>query len=668
MTDSGQRAPAHEVLYRPSTAARDGSVIAEYLRWLAAERGLRFDDVQSLHAWSVDELEAFWQSVWDFFGVRASAPARSVLSGGPMPDVSWFEGAELNYAEHCLRHDVDALAIFATSQTREDVSLSFGDLAEQVRRVRAGLHRLGVGPGDRVVAYLPNIPETVVAFLATASLGAIWASCAPEFGARAVLDRFGQLDPDILLVVGGYRFGDKPIDKSADVAAIRAGLPTVRKTIGVPYGDFAVDADMAWDEIAAPADDPLTFAPVPFAHPLFVLFSSGTTGAPKPIVHGHGGILLEHLKTLGLHWDLRAGDRLMWFSTTAWMMWNTLVSTLLHGAAAVLIDGNPLYPDLDAQWRLAAQTRATLVGASPGLISASRAAGLSPAHDHDLSSVRQIGVAGSPLAAEGFVWIHEQFGDDVVLNVGSGGTDVCSAIVQGSPLHDVWLGEISGASLGVDAVAFDAAGEVIVDDLGELVIRRPMPSMPVGFWGDADGSRYRDTYFDVYPGVWRHGDWVRFAPGGSCVIAGRSDATLNRGGVRLGTAEFYRVVEELPDVTDSLVVHLEDPDGGPGVLVLFVVPATDAGAPAASAAWDEEQSVARITVALRSALTPRHVPDHIAVVSAIPHTKTGKKLEVPVKRVMQGSDPVELAALSSLDDPHALEPFARFARERGLLV
>lgn len=660
MTASGQRAPAHEVLYRPSTATRDGSVISRYLRWLRTERGLDFDDVQSLHAWSIAELEGFWQSVWDFFEVSASTPPRSVLSGGPMPDVSWFEGAELNYAEHCLRHDVDALAIFATSQTREDVSLSFGELAEQVRRVRAGLRRLGVGPGDRVVAYLPNIPETVVAFLASASLGAIWASCAPEFGARAVLDRFGQLDPDILLVVGGYRFGNKPIDKSADVAAIRAGLPTVRKTIGVPYGDFAVDADMAWDEIAAPSDDPLTFTPVPFAHPLFVLFSSGTTGAPKPIIHGHGGILLEHLKTLGLHWDLRAGDRLMWFSTTAWMMWNTLVSTLLHGAGAVLIDGNPLHPDLDAQWRLAARTRATLVGASPGLISASRAAGLSPARHHDLSSVRQIGVAGSPLTAEGFVWIHEQFGEDVVLNVGSGGTDVCSAIVQGSPLHDVWLGEISGASLGVDAVAFDADGEVIIDDLGELVIRRPMPSMPVGFWGDDDGSRYRDAYFDVYPGVWRHGDWVRFAPGGSCVIAGRSDATLNRGGVRLGTAEFYRVVEELPDVTDSLVVHLEDPDGGPGVLVLFVVPATED--------WDQEQGAHQITVALRSALTPRHVPDHVVVVSAIPHTRTGKKLEVPVKRVMQGSDPVELAALSSLDDSHALEPFARFARERGLLA
>lgn len=671
MTVPAHGGAAHEVLYRPAAVVRDASVMAQFLRWLERERGLSFADIATLHAWSVRELEAFWQSVWDFFEVRAHAAPRAVLSGQAMPGVSWFEGAELNYAEHCLRHDPGSLAIFATSQTRGEIALTFGELAEQVRRARAGLRRLGVGPGDRVVAYLPNIPETVVAFLATVSLGAIWASCAPEFGARAVLDRFGQLDPDILLVTGGYRFGDKPVDKTEDVAALRAGLPTVRHVIGVPYGEFDVEADVAWAEVAAPTEEPLTFTPVPFAHPLFVLFSSGTTGAPKPIVHGHGGILLEHLKTLGLHWDLRAGDRLLWFTTTAWMMWNTLVSTLLHGAAAVLIDGNPLYPDLDAQWRLAHRTRASLLGLSPGFVTASRAAGLTPTATHDLSSVRQVGVAGSPLTAEGFVWIHDQFGDDVVLNVGSGGTDVCSAIVQGSPLHDVWLGEISGASLGVDAAAFDADGRAVVDELGELVIRRPMPSMPLGFWGDADGSRFREAYFDMYPGIWRHGDWVRFGPGGSCVIAGRSDATLNRGGVRLGTSEFYRVVEELPDVADSLVVHLEDADGGPGVLVLFVVPAPGAGnRPGESAVrsgWDHEQSVRRINAALRSALTPRHVPDHIAVVSAIPRTKTGKKLEVPVKRVMQGSDPGELAALSSLDDPHALEEFAAFARAHGLL-
>lgn len=654
MSAADAGAPAHRLLYRPSPALREASVLADFVRWLGAERGLDFADVTALHAWSVEDLDAFWTAIWGYFGVRAAVPARAVLTGETMPEVRWFEGAELNYAEHCLRHDPDSLALIATSQTREDAELTFGALGEQVRRVRAGLRRLGVGRGDRVVAYLPNIPETVVAFLAAASLGAVWASCAPEFGSRAVIDRFGQLDPVVLLVADGYRYGDKAIDKAPDVAALRAGLPTVRHVVGVPYGEFRAEGDVLWDELAAETDEPLVFDAVPFSHPLFVLFSSGTTGKPKPIVHGHGGILLEHLKSLGLHWDLRAGDRLLWFTTTAWMMWNTLVSALLHGAAAVLIDGNPLYPDLDSQWRLAAATRATLMGASPGLIMASRDAGLRPARDHDLSAVRQVGVAGSPLTAAGFAWVHEQFGDDVLLNVGSGGTDVCSAIVQGSPFHDVWAGEISGASLGVDAVAFDPQGRVVVDELGELVIRRPMPSMPIGFWADPDGTRFREAYFDVYPGIWRHGDWVRFGPAGSCIVAGRSDATLNRGGVRLGTAEFYRVLEELPTVADSLVVHLEDPEGGPGLLVLFVVPGSG---------WVEETARRDIHRALREALTPRHVPDRIVTVPAVPRTRTGKKLEVPVKRILQGQDPAELAALSSLDDPHVFDAYAEFAAE-----
>jgi acetoacetyl-CoA synthetase len=653
MTGSGIGIPEHRVLYEPSAALRAASVIADFIRWLESERELSFDGYAELHAWSVRDLDAFWMAIWDFFGVHATTPYDSVLSGTTMPDIEWFAGAELNYAEHCLRHDPSLLAVIAISQTRGDIELTFGELTEQVRRVRGGLRRLGVGRGDRVVAYLPNTPETLIAFLATASIGAIWASSAPEFGSRAVLDRFGQLDPSVLLVAGGYRFGEKAIDKTADVAAIRAGLPTVTHVVAVPYGEFPVDGDVTWDELAAETEAPIAFEPVPFAHPLYVLFSSGTTGRPKPIVHGHGGILLEHLKSLGLHWDLRPGDRLLWFTTTGWMMWNTLVSTLLHGAAAVLIDGNPMHPDLDMQWRLAEQTKATLMGASPGLITSSRSAGLRPAHDHDLSSVRQIGVAGSPLTAEGFEWVHAQFGDDVLLNVGSGGTDVCSAIVQGSPVQTVWDGEISGAALGVDAVAFDAESRMVVGELGELVIRQPMPSMPVGFWGDTGRRRYRESYFDVYPGIWRHGDWVQFSPDGSCIITGRSDATLNRGGVRLGTAEFYRVVEELPEVADSLVVHLEDPEGGAGLLLLFAVLSAEAE--------EDEELRPMINRALRESLTPRHIPDLIVVVPSVPRTKTGKKLEIPVKRILQGHDAAELASISSLDDPHVLDAYAAFA-------
>ena len=466
-----------------------------------------------------------------------------------MPGAEWFPGATLNYAEHALGlpEDAAAVAVVAHSQTRDPVELTWGELRDQVARARAGLRRRGVGRGDRVVAYLPNIPETLVAFLATVSLGAVWASCAPEFGARSVVDRFGQIEPKVLLVVAGYGYGSKDIDRREQVAEIRAGLPTVETVVQVPYGRHTLPDALGWDELLAGPGDP-GVEPVPFDHPLCVLFSSGTTGKPKAIVHSHGGILLEHLKNHALSWDLHAGDRILWFSTTAWMMWNALVSGLLVRASIVMIDGNPLHPDLRWQWRLAAQTGATLMGASPGFLMACRAEGVAPAAEFDLSRLRQIGAAGSPLPPEGYQWVHDQFGPDVLLNVGSGGTDVCSGIVQGSPLQPVWSGEISGPCLGVAAQAFDEAGNAVVDELGELVITAPMPSMPVGFWGDADGSRYRAAYFAEYPGIWRHGDWIRFSANGSCVIAGRSDATLNRGGVRLGTAEFYRVVEELPQV------------------------------------------------------------------------------------------------------------------------
>jgi acetoacetyl-CoA synthetase len=648
-----------ELLRPPAADVRETTEIGRYLGWLAEHRGLDFADYAALHAWSVQDLEGFWSSIWEFSGVHAHTPPTAVLGRRDMPGADWFPGATLNYAEHALRGTgvtPDDVAVLGYSQTREPVRLTWAELGDRVARARAGLARLGVGRGDRVVAYLPNIPETVVAFLATASLGAIWAGCAPEFGARSVVDRFGQIEPTVLLTVAGYGYGSKDIDRRGQVAEIRAGLPTVRHVVHVPYGENTVPDTVGWDELLAEPGEP-GFDAVPFAHPLCVLFSSGTTGKPKAIVHSHGGILLEHLKNHALSWDLRAGDRILWFSTTAWMMWNALVSGLLVGASIVVIDGNPLHPDLGWQWRLAAETRATLMGASPGFLMACRHEGMRPAAEFDLTSVRQIGAAGSPLPAEGYRWVAEQFGPGVLLNVGSGGTDVCSGIVQGSPLQPVWVGEISGPCLGVDAQAFDEKGNRVVNELGELVITAPMPSMPVGFWGDDDGTRYRDTYFDVYHGVWRHGDWVRFSDVGSCVIAGRSDATLNRGGVRLGTAEFYRVVEELPEVVDSLVVHLEDPAGGNGELLLFVQ--------LHEGAELDDTLRRRISTALRTELSPRHLPDGIAAVPAVPRNRTGKKLELPAKRILLGAALDDVASRDVLADPTALDAFVQLAATRA---
>jgi acetoacetyl-CoA synthetase len=646
-----------EPLWSPDPRWRETTRIGAFVEWLATRRGLRFDGWDDLWRWSVADLEGFWSAIWEHFGVASDAPYEAVLRSREMPGAHWFPGARLNYARHVLEDAgwaEDEIVVVAHSQTRDRVELTFADLRAQVARARRGLAALGVGPGDRVAAYLPNIPETLVAFLATASLGATWAACAPEFGARGVVERLGQIEPTVLLVVSGYRFGAKHIDRTEEVTEIRAGLPGVKHVVQVPYGGDLVPDLTTWDELLSESE-PLRYETVAFDHPLCVLFSSGTTGRPKAIVHGHGGILLEHLKNHALSWDLGPGDRLLWFSTTAWMMWNALVSALLVRSSIVMIDGNPLHPDLDLQWRLAAETGTTVMGASPGFLMASRKAGLDPAGSHDLSRLKQIGAAGSPLPAEGYAWVHDRFGPGVLLNVGSGGTDVCSGIVQGSPLQRVWAGEISGPCLGVAAAAYDPGGNPVVGELGELVITAPMPSMPVGFWGD-DGSRYRATYFEDYPGVWRHGDWIRFGETGSCLITGRSDATLNRGGVRLGTSELYQVVEDLPEIEDSLAVHLEDPAGGNGELILYVVLA-----PGVRLTDALRGAVAR---ELRGALSPRHVPDLVAAVPTVPRNRTGKKLELPVKRILQGHAAEDVASRDSLADPHSLDAYVADARRR----
>jgi acetoacetyl-CoA synthetase len=507
---------------------------------------------------------------------------------------------------------------------------------------------------------MPNIPETLIAFLGAASLGAVWATCATEFGPRSVIDRFGIVEPKVMLAIAGYRYGEKAIDRRAEVAQVRAALPSLEHVVHVPYAggeDDALPDAVGWDAvIAEPA--PLEFDPVPFDHPLYVLFSSGTTGLPKAIVHRHGGILVEHYKNHGLSWDLQAGDRLMWFTTTAWMMWNALVSTLLLRASIVMIDGNPMYPDLSEQWRLAGETEATMMGAGPALLMGCRKAGLEPAREFDLSRMTQLCAAGSPLPAEGYDWIYEQLGPDVLLNVGSGGTDVCCGIVQGSFMQPVYRGEIAGRCLAVDTAAYDPDGNEVVGELGELVIRQPMPSMPAGFWNDPGDERYRDAYFDMYPGVWRHGDWIVFTERGSCVVTGRSDATLNRGGVRLGTGEFYAVVEDLEEVLDSLVVHLEDAEGGPGELILFVQLREG------QELTDELRD--RIGRSLREALSPRHIPDAVEAVPSIPRTMTGKKLELPVKRILQGTAADKVASRDALADPDSIEAFVAYAGQHGV--
>jgi acetoacetyl-CoA synthetase len=649
-----------DVLWSPPADVRQTTQLGRFLDFLRDTRGRDLPGYDELFDWSVADLDGFWGALWDFFGVKAHTPYERVLGAAGMPGAEWFTGSTLNYAEHMVGadEDLDQVAVLAISQTRDPFELSFADLREQVGAARAGLQRLGVGPGDRVVAYMPNIPETLIAFLAAASLGAVWATCAPEFGPRSVVDRFGIVEPKVLLAIAGYRYGEKPIDRRAEVAEVRAALPTLEHVVHVPYAggpDDALPDAVAWDELTG-EPGPLEFDPVPFDHPLYVLFSSGTTGLPKAIVHRHGGILVEHFKNHGLSWDIQRGDRLMWFTTTAWMMWNALVSTLLLRASIVMLDGNPLYPDAAAQWRLAEQTRPTMMGAGPALLMGCRKAGMQIGTDFDLTSLRQLCAAGSPLPGEGYDWVYEQLGPDLLLNVGSGGTDVCCGIVQGSPLQPVYRGEISGPCLAVDVAAFDADGNEVVGELGELVIRKPMPSMPVRFWNDPGDERYKAAYFEDYPGIWRQGDWVRFTERGSCVITGRSDATLNRGGIRMGTSELYTVVEEMPEVSDSLIVHLEDAEGGAGELALFVVLAGDTEL--------DDQLRARIAGTLRSELSPRHVPDTIAAVPAIPRTLTGKKLETPVKRILRGDPADRVASRDALADPAAIDAFVALAAER----
>ncbi|ANP53259.1 acetoacetyl-CoA synthetase [Streptomyces griseochromogenes] len=643
--------PPHDVL--------DRSRIGDYLRWLESHRGLRFDGYADLWRWSVSDVDGFWSSVWEYFQITPQAPAPVCVDAHGMADVQWFPGARLNYAQRVLSMpgvDGSTPMVIGRSQTREPVELTADELRDQVARAQHGLRGLGVGHGDRVAAYLPNIPEALVLLLACAGMGAVFSSCAPEFGARSVQDRWSQIEPKVLVTVTGYRSGDRLVDRAHEVEAIRAALPSLRHIVTVPYAGSDVDSDMTWDELLADTGE-LIFEQVEFGHPLYVLYSSGTTGLPKPIVHGHGGILLEHLKMLALHHDLGPGDRFLWFSTTGWMMWNYLVSGLAVGSAVVLFDGNPTHPDFGALWRLVEETATTYFGTSAPYLMACRKAGITPWQDLDLSRLRGIGSTGAPLPAEGFRWVYEASADSgapaPLLTSLSGGTDVCTGFVGGVPLLPVIEGEISCRCLGASIQAYGPTGEPVIGQTGELVVTRPMPSMPVALWGDTDGSRRHASYFARFPGVWHHGDWINVTDRGTCVISGRSDATLKRGGVRLGTAEFYTVVEELDDIADSLVVHVESTQTGADKLMLFVELRGGNGL--------DIRLRERISHALRTELSEHHVPDHIVQVPAIPRTLSGKKLEVPVKRILAGTDPELVVAQGALANPDALAAFEEAA-------
>jgi acetoacetyl-CoA synthetase len=650
-----------ELLWQPSEQRVARANLTHYLEWLE-RRGRRFDSYAALWQWSIEDLEGFWGSLWEYFEIRASQSYERVLGRATMPGAQWFPGARLNYAQHALRHErEDVEALLYLSERHALQSLSWSELGAQVRVLATRLRALGLKSGDRVLAYLPNSPEAVIAMLATASVGAIWAGCGPDFGPRGVLDRFVQLAPRIAFCVDGYLYGGRTFDRRATLADILSQLPSLECVIYVrhlyPDDESMLGANaLTWDQ--ALDGPPVTresfrFEQVPFEHPLWILFSSGTTGLPKPIVHCHGGITLEHYKALAFHMDMHARQRMFFFTTTGWMMWNFLISALLADVVPVLYDGNPAFPAPDVLWKMVADTQASYFGASPTYIRILEKAGIVPKERFDLASLQSVMLTGSPVTAECMAWVFKNVKRDVFAHSGSGGTDVCTGLVGGVVTLPVYAGEIQARRLGVAAHAFDENGRALIDEVGELVITMPMPSMPVGFWNDADSSRYRDAYFDRYPGVWRHGDFFRINDRGGCFVLGRSDATLNRHGVRIGTAEVYRSLTRVPEIEDALIVNLDLP-GGRFFMPLFVKLRVGH---ALDKALDE-----RIRAQMREDYSPRHVPDRIYAVDAIPYTLNGKKMEVPVRRILLGVPPEKAANRAAMANMNALDFYIAYAR------
>ncbi|WP_083730905.1 MULTISPECIES: acetoacetate--CoA ligase [Protofrankia] len=647
-----------QLLWTPSAQRVRAAGVTAYLEWLAAERGRRLTDATALWQWSVDDLDGFWDSIWDFCAVEGERGDGPALADARMPGARWFPTAQVNYAENALTRHGPAPAVIAVREDATTAVVSWDELRREVAAAAAGLRRLGVGPGDRVCAVLPNCIHAVVAMLATTAVGAVWSSCSPDFGPTGLADRFAQVRPTVLIGVDGYTHGGQSFDTLGVLAKVAERLPGLRATVIVAY--LATDAlerartiglpgILAWEDLLAGCDDAVpTFHRLPFDAPLWILYSSGSTGKPKPIVHGHGGILLEHLKALVLHLDLGPDDRFLWVTSTGWMMWNLLVSGLLAGSTVVLFDGSPKFPDPGALWRLAEATGVTCFGTSPGFLAECARSGTVPREIADLSALRTVGSTGAPLPTRTYAWVYESVGSDLMLSSISGGTEVCTAFVLGLPTLPVRAGEIPMRGLGCAVTTFDEQGKDVVDEVGELVITAPMPSMPVALWGDDDGSLLRAAYFSTYEDVWRHGDWARVTSRGAVSIHGRSDATLNRAGVRIGTAELYQVVENIPGVTDSIVIDTSTADRR-GELVLYVCLADDV---VFDGVFTET-----LRAAIRRELSPRHVPDRIEKIVEVPRTQNGKKLEVPVRRLLLGEPLEQAISLGAVANPQALLPF-----------
>jgi acetoacetyl-CoA synthetase len=647
------------VLWEPSEEIKSRATITQYLKWLESEYALSFKDYNGLWHWSVTEIERFWESLWRFFDIKASKPYETVLAERKMPGAKWFPGAELNYAEHVFRHmSSERPALIFQSEIAPLTEISWETFYRQVASVAATLRDLGVKPQDRVAGYMPNIPQTLIAFLACASIGATWSSCSPDFGTRSVVDRFSQIQPRILFAVDGYPYGGKSFSVLPGIRDLQKSLASLEKTVFVPYLSLdarpdGIDDVILWDDILSRENADLAFEQVPFDHPLWVLYSSGTTGLPKGLVHGHGGILLELMKFSRLHMNVQQGDRFFWFSTTGWVMWNIMQGSLLQGATPVLYDGSPGYPDLNVLWELAAKARVTFFGTSAAYLTGCMNAKLNPGKQYDLSALKAVGSTGSPLPPEGFKWVYDQVKGDVVLGSTSGGTDPSTGFLGSCPLLPVVAGELQCRCLGVNAQAFDEKGNALIDEVGELVITEPMPSMPLYLWNDPDNARYISSYFDMYPGVWRHGDWVKFTQRGSGIILGRSDSTINRLGVRMGSSEIYSAVEDLEEVVESLIIGFERP-GGHYFMPLFVV--------LKDGVTLDSDLKKRINGKIRSMLSPRHVPDDIFAISEVPKTLNAKKLEVPVKRILSGVPLEKAVNVDSMSNPESMKFFVDFSK------
>ena len=647
------------LLWKPSEEIKQQANVIRYMQWLAQKQGLTFQTYEELWEWSVTHLEDFWASLWNYFHIQASQPYSTVLVERKMPGARWFPGAELNYAEHVFRHATASRPCALFQSERQPLTeLSWEELRHKVGQVAHALRVMGVQRGDRVVSYMGNIPETLIAFLATASLGAVWSSCSPDFGTSSVIDRFKQIEPKVLFAVDGYQYGGKLFDRLPVVADLQKLLPSLQKTVLVPSlnmdaGTAGLSNAVLWQYLLQ-GSDTLTFEQVPFDHPLWILYSSGTTGLPKAVVHSQGGILLEHLKSLHLGLDLKPDDRFFWYTTTGWMMWNLLIGGLLVGTTILLYDGSTGYPQMGVLWKLAQESGMTFFGTSAAYIAASMKAGIEPGQSYDLSTLRGLGSTGSPLPPEGFQWIYEHVKQDLWLASISGGTDVCSAFVAGCISLPVYAGELQCRSLGARVEAFDEQGKTLIDEVGELVLSEPLPSMPLYFWNDPEGKHYQESYFEVYPGVWRHGDWIKMTRRGSAIIYGRSDSTINRQGIRMGSSDIYRVVEALPEVLDSLVVGIEQPGGG-YYMPLFVV--LRAGVQL------DDALKSRIKQTLRKQVSPHHVPDEIIAIQEVPMTLSGKKTEVPVKKLFMGVPVEKAVSMDALSNPQAIAYFITFAQK-----